>query len=154
LAWLFERAATDLALIQQDKCPDPHYAPVAAGFPLQGLDHFAAVAHDLDVKTPFWTDVLGVPVAGEVTTPAMVIRQFRIGDAVMELLEPASADSPIDRRPPGLVSMVAWEVDNLSVAVHQARTSGFTVPDAPPGVVPETRTETISTSDLAGAAMP
>jgi hypothetical protein len=83
----------------------------------------------------------------------MVIRQFQIGDAVMELLGPASADSPIHRRPSGLVSMIAWEVDNLTAAVDQARTAGFTVPDPATGVLPGTRTATIPAAELAGVAM-
>jgi hypothetical protein len=64
LAWLFERAATDLVLIQHDKVLNPHHAAVAAGFLLKRLDHLEAVARDLDVKTRFWMDILGVSVSG------------------------------------------------------------------------------------------
>jgi hypothetical protein len=94
LAWLpvQEQGATDLVLI--DKFLDPQYAPVAPAFPLKLLDHLAAVAHDMDAKTRFWTGVLGLPVAGQVTTPAMVIRQFWIGDAVMELAGAAFCRQP------------------------------------------------------------
>ncbi len=122
-------------------------------FPLKRLDHLAAVAHDLDKQCRFWEDVLGVPVAGEVVTPTMVIRQLRIGDAVFELLGPTGADSPIHKRPAGLVSMAAWEVADLPAAVAQARAAGFTVPDPAAGVLPGTRTATIPAAELGGVAM-
>ena len=37
--------------------------------PLKRLDHLAAMAPNLEDATSFWTDVLGVPVHGEVRTP-------------------------------------------------------------------------------------
>ena len=74
-------AGVNLALVQS---PGPCAAePGKNTFPLKRLDHLAAVAPDLDEKTRFWTDVLGVPLAGEVKTPTMVVRQFRIGDAAI-----------------------------------------------------------------------
>ena len=122
-------------------------------FALRRLDHLAAVAHDLGEKTRYWTDTLGIPVFGEVVTPTMIVRQFKIGDAIIELLGPASQDSPIHKRPPGLVSMASWEVEDLDAAVAQARAAGFTVPDPATGVLPGTRTATIPTAELGGLAM-
>ncbi len=147
---LNEQAGTDLVLSRHK--PQAAIVP-AHSFPLNRLDHLATVTHDLEAKTRYWADVLGVPVAGEVTTPAMVIRQLRIGDAVLELLGPASPDSPIAKRPPGLVSMASWEVDDLDDAVRQAREAGFTVPDPAEGVLPGTRVATIPGSELAGVNM-
>jgi catechol 2,3-dioxygenase-like lactoylglutathione lyase family enzyme len=151
-AWLplHDQAGTDLLLVQS---PAVTPAPPAHGFPLKRLDHLAAVAHDLDAKTRFWAEVLGVPVAGEVATPAMTIRQLRIGDAVLELLGPAAADSPLWQRPPGLVSMSSWEVTDLGGAVRQARVAGFTVPDPAAGVLPGTRVATVPGAELAGVNM-
>ena len=54
-------------------------------------------------------------------------------DAVLELLGPASQDSPIRQRPQGLVSMASWEVGDLDVAVRPARGAGFTVSDPAAG---------------------
>ncbi len=122
-------------------------------FPLKRLDHLAAVAPDLDATTRYWADVLGVPVAGEIATPALIIRQLKIGDAILELLGPATPDSPMAKRPPGLVSMAAFEVENLDAAVTAARAAGFTVPDPATGVLPRTRTATIPAGELAGMAM-
>jgi catechol 2,3-dioxygenase-like lactoylglutathione lyase family enzyme len=152
MAWLptHGQAGTDLMLVRSE-----HHAagPLSHSFPLKRLDHLAVVTHDLEEKTRFWGDTLGVPVAGEVTTPTMVIRQLRIGDAVLELLGPASPDSPLRQRPPGLVGMASWEVDDIEAAVRQARGAGFTVPDAAPGPLPGTRITTIPGSELAGVNM-
>lgn len=151
-AWLslHEQAGTDLVLVRHDR---QTAAAVTHLFPLKRLDHLAIVAPDLEARTRFWADVLGVLATGEVTTPAMVIRQLRVGDAVLELLGPASPDSPIWKRPPGLVSMASWEVEDLEAAVVRARAAGFTVPDPAPGVLPGTRVTTIQGSGLGGVNM-
>ena len=123
------------------------------GFPLKRLDHLAAMAPDLDGQMRYWTDVLGVPLYGEVRSPVMVIRQFKIGDAIVELLGPATADSPIARRPAGLASMTAFEVPNLDAAVALARERGFTPSEPGTGALPGTRTATIPAAELSGLAL-
>lgn len=154
-----ERMIVPIALIQyanaQEEC---HQQFAEAGllthdFPLKRLDHLAAVAPDLETATRYWTDVLGVPVAGEVVSPTTIIRQFRIGDAILELLGPATLDSPLRSRPPGLISMAAFEVPDLDAAVAQARAAGFSVPDPTAGALPGTRTATIPAAALSGMAM-
>lgn len=122
-------------------------------FPLKRLDHLAAIAPDIEGTTKTWVDGLGVPVHGEVTTPAMVIRQMKLGDAIMELLGPSGPESPMAARPPGLVSMCAFEVESLDTAVAAARQRGFTVTDPSTGVLPGTRTATIPPDQLGGLAM-
>jgi catechol 2,3-dioxygenase-like lactoylglutathione lyase family enzyme len=151
-AWLGLRAqaGTDIVLLQ----PANSSTPVEThSFPLRRLDHLAIVAPDLQEKTNFWTEILEVPVVGEVVTPIMVIRQFRIGDAIVELLGPASPDSPIHQRTPGLVSMASWEVADLDAAVAQARAAQFTVSDPAAGALPGTRIATIAGPELAGVNM-
>jgi catechol 2,3-dioxygenase-like lactoylglutathione lyase family enzyme len=138
-----------------------HWRPVARArfalapntFPLKRLDHLAAIAPDLDASTHFWTDVLGIPLHGEVRTATSIIRQFKIGDAIIELLGPATPDSPLAQRPPGLVSMAAFEVTDMGAAVAQARAAGFTVADPAPGSLPGTRVTTIPGSELSGLAL-
>jgi catechol 2,3-dioxygenase-like lactoylglutathione lyase family enzyme len=161
LAWLplHDQAGTDIVLVQ-DATPvqERHAAALQHGllghaFPLRRLDHLAVVTHDLEARTRFWTNVLSVPVVGEVKTPVLIIRQLRLGDAVLELLGPAGSDSPLWQRPPGLVSMASWEVPDLDQAVAQARAAGFTVSDPAVGVLPGTRTATIPGAELAGVNM-
>jgi catechol 2,3-dioxygenase-like lactoylglutathione lyase family enzyme len=151
LAWLplLNEAGTHLVLLQHTQAvPEPEPAP--SGLILKRLDHLAAVTPDLEVKTRFWTDVLGIPATGEVRTPTLIIRQFRIGDAICELLGPASPDSPLWQRQPGLIPMVSWEVPDVDAAVQLSRQAGFNVPDATPGALPGTRITTVPGTELAG----
>jgi catechol 2,3-dioxygenase-like lactoylglutathione lyase family enzyme len=86
LAWLalHDQAGTDLVLAGQDgRAAAGGPAPPGHSFPLRRLDHFAVITHDLEVKSRFWAEVLGVAVAGEVTTPVLVIHSLRLGDAVL-----------------------------------------------------------------------
>lgn len=121
--------------------------------PLKRLDHLAIIAPQLEATTALWTEVLGVPVFGEVAGRGMLIRQMKIGDAIVELIGPDSPDSPIAARPAGLISMAAFEVADLDGAVALARERGFTLPDAAPGVLPRSRVSTISGDQLAGMAL-
>jgi catechol 2,3-dioxygenase-like lactoylglutathione lyase family enzyme len=126
----------------------------AHSFPLKRLDHLAAFAPDLEAATRFWGEALGVPVSGEIKTPAMTIRQLKIGDAVFELLGPAGADSPLAKRPAGIASMCAWEVEGrLEDAVALARERGFTCEDPADGVIPGTRRASIPAGELGGLGM-
>lgn len=123
-------------------------------FPLKRLDHLAAVAPDIEAATRFWGEVLGVPVYGEIRTETTVIRQLKIGDAIVELLGPASPGSPLASRPASLISMAAWEVSGrLDDAVAIARERGFTVGDPEDGVIPGTRRTTIPGTELGGISM-
>ena len=149
-----------ISLIQYPESWEARYErSMAAGrfahaFPLKRLDHLAAVAPDIEATTAFWRDVLGVPVFGEIRTPQMVIRQLKIGDAILELLGPAGPDSPFAGRPAALASMAAWEVSGpLDDAVALARERGFTCSDSEPGVIPGTRRASIPASELGGVGM-
>lgn len=152
LAWLPCRARAGVDLVFREDGPEIAGAPDHA-FPLARLDHLAAVALELDDKCAFWSDALGVPVAGEVRTPALIIRQLRLGGAVLELLGAASADSPLRQRPPGLVSMASWEVPDLERAVALAGAAGFSPSGPAPGPLPGTRISTIPGPELAGVNM-
>ncbi len=81
-----------------------------SAFALKRIDHLTAMAPDLDATTSYWVDSLGVPVFGEISNDVLTIRQMKVGDAILELLGPTSPDSPLASRPPGLSSMVAFEV--------------------------------------------
>ena len=117
---------------------------------LKRLDHLAAVAPDLERSCHFWDDVLGVPTVGEVVSPTTVVRQLRIGDAILELLGPASPDSPIRQRPPGLSSSCSFEVHDLAAAVAHARAAGFNVADPRIGTLPGTIVSTLSAAEMSG----
>lgn len=122
-------------------------------FPLKRLDHLAVMAANIEASTAAWRDVLGVPVYGEVRGRGILIRQMKIGDAIVELLGPESPDSPLASRPPGLSSMAAWEVDDLDKAVALARERGFSPSEPADGILPGTRVATIPGAELAGVGM-
>ena len=118
--------------------------------PLKRLDHLAAVAPDLERSCTFWDEVLGIPTVGEVVSPTVVVRQLRIGDAMFELLGPATPDSPIRQRPPGLNSMFSVEVPDLDAAVAHVEAAGFTVADRRIGTLPGTIVATVPAAQASG----
>jgi catechol 2,3-dioxygenase-like lactoylglutathione lyase family enzyme len=125
----------------------------AHAFTLKRLDHLAMVVSDLEATTRFWNDVLGVPVFGEIRTPGMIIRQMKIGDAIMEFLAADGPESRMAGRPAGMASMCAWEVANLDASVEMARARGFSPSEPSKGVLPGTRVSSIPGSELAGVGM-
>ncbi|VTS00392.1 VOC family protein [Tuwongella immobilis] len=151
-AWfdLREEAGVAFGLCNDSVLPT---VPAAHAFPLKRMDHLAIITHQLEATTRFWHDQLDLPVVGEIVTPTMIIRQIRIGDVMLELLGPTDADSPIWKRPQGLLSMTSWEVPDLEAAVAQARAAGFHPSDPAIGVLPGTRTATIPGTDLGGVNM-
>ena len=126
----------------------------AHGFPLKRLDHLAAMAPDIETATRAWTDLLGVPVFGEIRAPGMIIRQLKMGDAILELLGPDAPESPMASRPAGIASMCAFEVaGRLDDAVALARERGFTPSEPRTGVLPGTRVATIPGTELSGVGV-
>ncbi len=126
---------------------------LAHAIDLKRLDHLAAVAPDLETATAFWQDILRIPVWSEIVTATTVIRQMKVGDAIVELLGPAGPDSPIHTRPPGLSSMTAFEVPNLEQAVAVTRAHGFAISDPVTGALPHTRVSRIAAEHLSGLAL-
>ena len=147
-------AATPVRLMQPAMSDEERLAEYLGGrshaLPLKRLDHLAAVAPDLERSCRFWDEVLGVPTVGEVVSPTTVVRQLRIGDAIFELLGPASPDSPIRQRPPGLSSSCSFEVPDVEAAVAHARAAGFAVPDPRIGTLPGTIVSTIPATEMSG----
>lgn len=146
-------------LIQYVESREASYARRAAAgsfqhdFPLKRLDHLASAAPDLEGATRGWSEVLGVPVFGEIRGTGIVIRQMKIGDAIVELLGPDGPDSRMAGRPPGLSSMCAFEVPDLEAAVALAAEKGFT-PSAPnKGILPGTRVASIPGTQLFGMGL-
>jgi catechol 2,3-dioxygenase-like lactoylglutathione lyase family enzyme len=156
------QAVVDVRLIQYPEPPAERYARheraglFAHALPLKRLDHLAAFAPNLDETTRVWVDVLGVPAYGEVRPPGApprIIRQMKIGDAILELIGPETPDSALTGRPAGLASMCALEVQDAAAAVAAARAAGFTPPDPAPGPLPGTRTATIPAVEMSGMGL-
>lgn len=122
-------------------------------FPLLRMDHLAAVTPDLMKASTYWEETLGLAITGKLATANLLIRQIRLEDVVLELLAPNSADSPIHQRPPGLVSLVSWEVADVDAAAEQARAAGFSPSSPAPGPLPGSRISTIQAGELGGLTM-
>ncbi|OAI44004.1 hypothetical protein AYO38_10170 [bacterium SCGC AG-212-C10] len=151
-------AGCPFALIAYPETPEERLARHRANglldhaFPVRRIDHVAVLVEDVDSATTFWTDVLGVPLVGEIVSSGATIRQLGAGDVTVELIGPTGPDSRFGGRPMGLISVAAFEVADLDQAVAEARSRGFTVPDPEVGVIPGTRRATISPSDMSGLA--
>lgn len=124
-----------------------------SSFGLDRLDHLALVPRDMETATRWWHDILGVPLYGEVRGSGMVIRQLKVGDAIVELLGPDGPDSRLAKAAAGLLGMIACEVSDLDAAVATARARGFNPTPAARGVLPGTRTATIPAAELGGVAL-
>jgi catechol 2,3-dioxygenase-like lactoylglutathione lyase family enzyme len=142
------RLGADVLLVQS---AEPSGAePPRHALPLRRLDHLAILADDLDARTQDWAALLGVRVSGEVRSEYLLIRQLKIGDAVLELLAPAGPHSPLAGQPPGLRSVASFQVDDLDAAVEHARSRGFTPAPPAPGPLPATRIATLPADQLSG----
>ncbi len=123
------------------------------GIQLERLDHLAMIAPEAEVTERFWSEILGVEVTGEVPGRGMVIRQLKIGDAIVELLVPTDPESPLHQRPGGLASMCAYEVGDVDSAIAFATECGFTASAPGPGPLPGTRVATIPGAQLSGLSL-
>lgn len=145
-----------LRFIEWKRSDSDRFAEVASAISSQAgvvgkrLDHFAVITHDLDVKASFWEKILGIPRFGVVTTATLLIYQYKIGDAIIELLGPADANSPLWQRDPCPAPMVSIEVADLDAAVSFANHAGFTAPAAAVGALPGTKTSTIPLAETGG----
>jgi methylmalonyl-CoA/ethylmalonyl-CoA epimerase len=126
---------------------------LAHDLPLRRMDHLAVVAPDLDAATATWGRVLGLEVAGRVDAPGIRIVQLAAGDVMVELISGDSPESPLSKRPPGPVSMAAFEVADLPAAIAQAEARGFTVAPPRTGVLPGTTVTTIPADQFAGLGL-
>ncbi|MFN8524327.1 MAG: VOC family protein [Chloroflexota bacterium] len=118
--------------------------------PIKRVDHLAAVTHQLEDTTRYWDTVMGVPRVGVVSNERIVLHQLKIGDVMLELIAPASADSPAASRPQGLGSSVSCEVDDIQACARMARAAGFSPSEPAIGTLPGTYSSTIPGSELFG----
>ena len=66
---------------------------------LEKIDHIAIAVHSIEERTPFYRDVLGLKFEGSerVEDQGVKVAFFRIGEAMIELLEPIGDDGPVAR---------------------------------------------------------
>jgi methylmalonyl-CoA/ethylmalonyl-CoA epimerase len=96
------------------------------------IAHLGIAVTDLDAALSFYTDVLGVSCVGPEHIDGARIVHLDFGESEIELLEPATPDSPIGRfiakRGPGL-HHVCYRVPDLDAALAACRQAGYTLID-------------------------
>jgi len=99
------------------------------------IAHIGIAVRGLDVGVSFYRDVLGLPEVPLADSDGARIAGFAVGDALVELLEPAEDDSPIGRfiakRGAGL-HHVCFAVPDLDAALAKCREFGIRLIDDAP----------------------
>jgi len=104
---------------------------------ISGLAHLGVAVRSLDEAIPLWTQKLGFTLSGTETLPSMALKIafLRAGNAVIELLEPTSPDSPVGRflekRGEG-IHHVSFHVADLEAALTRATGQGLELIDRTP----------------------
>ena len=97
--------------------------------------HIGIAVQSVDALLPFYRDVLGMNVVPLDDADGARIAGLAAGDALVELLEPERADSPIGKfiakRGPG-IHHVCFVVDDLAGALDRCRTAGIRLIDEKP----------------------
>ncbi|HEX5436011.1 MAG TPA: methylmalonyl-CoA epimerase [Gemmatimonadaceae bacterium] len=101
------------------------------------LAHIGIAVRGLQESLPFYRDVLGMPEVPLDDADGARIAGVEAGEALVELLEPGTAGSPIakfvDARGPGLHHL-CFAVDDLDAALERCRTAGVRLIDQTPRV--------------------
>ena len=101
------------------------------------IAHVGIAAANLAALMPFYRDVLGMSAVPLDDADGATIEAVQAGDSLVELLEPASDDSPIGRfiarRGPG-IHHICFEVDDLDGTLARCRAAGVRLIDETPRI--------------------
>ncbi len=104
--------------------------------------HIGIAVQSVDALLPFYRDVLGMDVVPMDDADGARIAGLAAGDALVELLEPEKANSPIGKfiakRGPG-IHHVCFVVDDLAGALDRCRTAGIRLIDEQPRIGAEAK---------------
>ncbi len=101
------------------------------------IDHIAIAVHDINEAARFYTDILNVNLSGVevVEEQKTKVGFFKIGESSIELVQPASDDSPLvkflETRGPG-VHHICFEVDDINREVEELKKRGARMIDEKP----------------------
>ena len=106
---------------------------------LNRIYHLGYAVEDIDAASRFYRENFGVE-PGEpevVEEQGIVAVMFRVGESMVELVQPTRPDSPVGRflekRGEG-VHHVAYEVDDLEAALRELRKNGVEIIDEEPRI--------------------
>ena len=101
------------------------------------IAHVGLAVQSSDVLRPLLRDVLGLPDAPLSDSDGARIAGYVVGEALIELLEPAVPGTPItkfiDRRGPG-IHHVCLAVDDLDTTLGRCRAAGIVLVDDEPRI--------------------
>lgn len=97
---------------------------------LNKIDHIGIAVRSIEEKLPLYRDVLGLEYLGEETIEEQGVRVafFRLGESMIELLEPTTQDGPIARfleRHGEGIHHVAAGTDDIEAARESAADGGL-----------------------------
>ncbi len=104
---------------------------------IKRIDHIAIAVNDMDEAARFYTDTLNLDLSGvEVVTEQKTRVGFlKIGGSNIELVQPASEDSPLvkflETRGPG-IHHICLEVDDIQKEVEELKKRGARMIDETP----------------------
>ena len=105
---------------------------------LNRIYHLGYAVEDIEAASRFYSENFGVePSEPEVVEEqGIVATMFRVGESMIELVQPTRPDSPVgkflERRGEG-VHHVAYEVQDLDVALAELKNNGVEIIDDEPG---------------------
>lgn len=101
------------------------------------IAHLGVAVRSLEDILPFYRDILGLPEVPLDDADGARIAGLMAGDSLVELLEPASEDSPIGKfiakRGPG-IHHVCFAVDDLEGTMERCRSAGMRLIDEVPRI--------------------
>jgi len=104
---------------------------------IQKIDHIGIAVASLETSVPFYRDILGLPFLGEEEVPGQMVKvaMFSVGEVKIELLEPASEESPIanylEKKGEG-IHHIAYESDGIVKELECIRDKGVRLIDETP----------------------
>ena len=122
----------------------------------KGFDHLAAMVTDIDSVAKIWSSVLGLDMSAKIdaSDQGIFIGQIPCGQVIMELVQPASEDSPLAARLEDVgehpASMIAIEVPDLEGEIAKYRSAGLTVSDSSRGPIPGTMRASLNPEETFG----
>lgn len=103
------------------------------------IDHIGIAVHRIQTALPFYLGQMGLVVIHEEIIHEQKVKTafIRIGDTLIELLEPTSSDSPIaqflEKKGPGM-HHIAYAVDDIHATLEHLKSAGVQLIDEVPRV--------------------
>jgi len=101
-------------------------------FELKRIDHIGIAVRKIEEHLDFYRDVLHMEYLGEKVVSSQKVRvaMFKIGESVIELLEPTNPDSPISnflvKRGEG-IHHLCYDVDDIHTALAELSNKGISL---------------------------